>query len=148
MDQHSPKNEAAPFKLPEVQPERKDAEQVYESSANNANEESMAKSVEQNTNAKPLANPIQSTSPIAFDPLSLNNQSTSVDPKTPAKKIAVTDSLPANDIDLIEKAWVVKAKAIVAQTKNDPYEQSDEIKKIRDDYQSKRFNTNLKIDQE
>lgn len=52
----------------------------------------------------------------------------------------------ADDVDLIEKEWVERAKRIVEQTKNDPHQQSEELHATKDDYQLKRFNrdTNLK----
>jgi len=51
----------------------------------------------------------------------------------------------ADDLDLIEKEWVERAKRIVEQTRNDPYRQSEELHITKDDYQGKRFNrdTNL-----
>jgi hypothetical protein len=148
MDQFSGKNESAPFKLPEVQPDPKDIGQPFESAAKNTDEKSMAKAVEQNAVNNNLSNfGTQATSPIIANPLVLNDQSTTTQPTGTPKKIAVTDSLQANDAELIEKAWVAKAKTIVEQTRNNPYEQSNELNRIRDDYQSKRFK-NLKIDNE
>lgn len=151
MDQHSSKNEAAHFKLPEVHPEPKPTEPLYEVDSNNIAEHSMARAVEQNTVAKPMSSPpVQATVPVAVDPMPINDPSTMVNAgaTTSPKKIIVTDNLPARDVELIEKAWVIKAKQIVDQTKNDPYEQSDELNKIRNDYQSKRFHTNIKLDKE
>jgi len=52
--------------------------------------------------------------------------------------------LKAEDIDLIEKEWVLKAKAIVAQTHGDPYTQNKEINKIRAEYIKKRYNKDIK----
>lgn len=147
MDQFSSKNESAPFKLPEVQPDEKDAAQHFESAAKNTDEHSMSRAVEQNSISNALNSvAAQSTAPITIDPSVLQNGTTQT--TSSAKKIVVTDNLRANDTDLIEKAWVVKAKAIVNKTKDDPHEQTNEIKKIRDDYQSKRFQTNSKIDKE
>ncbi len=45
----------------------------------------------------------------------------------------------ADDVDVIEKAWVQKAKSIVSQTKADPYQQEEEVSKLQTDYQLKRF---------
>ena len=148
MDQFKPNQESASFKLPEVQTEESVQTPVFESGAKNINESSMSKAVEQNSMVSSLsdANTQAHTQPL-IDPLK-NIQSTKDQPTTTTHKIVVTDSLPANDIDLIEKAWVVKAKSIVDQTKNDPYEQSNELTKIRTDYQKKRFNINLKSDKE
>lgn len=46
----------------------------------------------------------------------------------------------ADDTDLIEKEWVMKAKQIVEQTKQDPYKQTKELHKFRADYMKKRYN--------
>lgn len=51
----------------------------------------------------------------------------------------------ADDADLIEKEWVVKAKAIVAQTKDDPHTQNKEMNKVKADYLKKRYNKDLKV---
>jgi hypothetical protein len=54
----------------------------------------------------------------------------------------------AEDVDLIEKEWVEKAKHIVAQTKNDPREQNLEMSKLKADYMKKRYDKDLEIDSE
>lgn len=51
----------------------------------------------------------------------------------------------ANDIDLIEKEWVLKAKQIVQHTYEDPYAQQAEISKMKADYMKKRYNKDVKI---
>lgn len=58
-----------------------------------------------------------------------------------------TAQLVADDSDLIEKEWVEKAKAIVAQTAHDPNLQSKEVNKIKVDYMQKRYNKQLKVDE-
>lgn len=56
-----------------------------------------------------------------------------------------TSSLTADDADLIEKEWVLKAKAIVLQTREDPREQSKQMSGIKADYLKKRYNKDLKV---
>lgn len=51
----------------------------------------------------------------------------------------------ADDVDLIEKEWVEKAKHIVEQTKHDPYQQNQEMTKMKADYLKKRYNRDLKV---
>lgn len=51
----------------------------------------------------------------------------------------------ADDADLIEKEWVIKAKAIVAQTKDDPHTQNKQMNKVKADYLKKRYNKDLKV---
>lgn len=66
---------------------------------------------------------------------------------TPATNLsnqpAITSPMIADDIDLIEKEWVDKAKQIVEHTKNDPYLQNEEITKFKRDYQKKRYNRDI-----
>lgn len=45
----------------------------------------------------------------------------------------------ADEVDVIEKAWVQKAKSIVGETKSDPYQQEEKVSKLQTDYQLKRF---------
>ncbi len=52
-------------------------------------------------------------------------------------------SLAASDGDLIEKEWVEKAKQIVNQTVDDPYQREDSVSKLRMDYLKKRFGREL-----
>lgn len=60
---------------------------------------------------------------------------------------AATTPVSADDHDLIEKEWVVKAKQIVAATKDDPYLQNRELNKFKADYLKKRYNKNLKLEE-
>ncbi len=51
----------------------------------------------------------------------------------------------ANDIDLIEKAWVQKAKAIVESTQGDPYLQNKQINRMKVEYIKKRYNKDIVV---
>jgi hypothetical protein len=51
----------------------------------------------------------------------------------------------ADDNDLIEKEWVIKAKEIVEKTKHDPHLQNQEISKVKANYLKKRYNKDLKV---
>lgn len=64
------------------------------------------------------------------------------DPAQPAQ-----DNTPAvaDDLDLIEKEWVDKAKQIVAETRNDPYMQNDKMSKYKADYIKKRYGMNIRV---
>ncbi len=59
----------------------------------------------------------------------------------PDTGLAVTDS------DKIEKQWVEQAKAVIAQTREDPYRQKNEISKIKADYIKKRFKKIIKVNE-
>lgn len=47
--------------------------------------------------------------------------------------------LVAADEDVIEKEWVDKAKKIIAETKDDPYQREQRIKKLQVEYLRKRY---------
>jgi hypothetical protein len=51
----------------------------------------------------------------------------------------------SDDSDLIEKEWVNKAKQIVEQTKDSPYQQSEELTVFKADYMKKRYNRAIKL---
>lgn len=52
----------------------------------------------------------------------------------------------ANDLDLIEKEWVEKAKSIVAQTRTDPHAQNNQMNSFKADYMKKRYGKDIKIE--
>jgi hypothetical protein len=63
--------------------------------------------------------------------------------------IPVNDAPPvADDTDLIEKEWVNKAKYIVEATRNDPHLMNKEMNKFKADYIQKRYNKQLKVDED
>lgn len=63
--------------------------------------------------------------------------------------VANTTVLPipavADDQDLIEKEWVNKAKQIVEKTRDNPYQQSQELTIFKNDYMQKRYNKIIKM---
>lgn len=59
--------------------------------------------------------------------------------------IVVPDT--AEDLDLIEKAWVQKAKDIVNSTQGDPYVQNKQLNKMKVEYVKQRFNKDIKYDE-
>lgn len=54
-------------------------------------------------------------------------------------------TLVADDADLIEKEWIIKAKSIVEQTKNDPRQQNIKMNTVKADYLKKRYNKDVKV---
>lgn len=54
----------------------------------------------------------------------------------------------AEDNDLIEQAWIDKAKAIVDRTREDPHQQNKEINRIKADYIKKRYNKDIKVSED
>lgn len=64
-------------------------------------------------------------------------------PAAPAKQddTSTDDAHPAiaDDVDVIEKEWVQKAKSIVDQHHDDPYKQEEEANKLQSSYLKKRY---------
>lgn len=56
--------------------------------------------------------------------------------------------MAADDADLIEKEWVLKAKAIVEHTKDDPHSQNYQMSRFKADYLKKRYNKDVKVSSE
>ncbi|MBI1856856.1 hypothetical protein HY003_00450 [Candidatus Saccharibacteria bacterium] len=56
-------------------------------------------------------------------------------------------SLPsvADDTNLIEKTWVIKAKEIVEKTKDNPYIQNQAMNIVKADYLKKRYGKDIKL---
>jgi hypothetical protein len=50
----------------------------------------------------------------------------------------------ADDVDVIEKAWVNKAKQIIENTKDDPHAQEEEFEKLQIEYHKKRYGRDIK----
>jgi hypothetical protein len=68
---------------------------------------------------------------------------------TPASDHATqqTTGVPliADDVDVIEKEWVDKAKKIVSSTKEDPHLQEKQVSELQADYLMKRYNKKIKL---
>ena len=56
-------------------------------------------------------------------------------------------SHPADDSERIEPVWVDKAKAVIAQTHDDPYQQKHQMSQVKAQYIQKRFNKQIKTDE-
>lgn len=54
----------------------------------------------------------------------------------------------ADDGDVIEKEWVMRAKQIVDKTRQDPYNQTKELHKFKAEYMQKRYNKTIKAVEE
>lgn len=55
--------------------------------------------------------------------------------------------LAADDVDVIEKEWVDRAKKILQDTKDDPYQKEHEVSRLQADYLQKRFGVQVKLPQ-
>ncbi|MEX2006815.1 MAG: hypothetical protein WD877_01410 [Candidatus Saccharimonadales bacterium] len=54
---------------------------------------------------------------------------------------------PTKEVDRIEKEWVDKAKAVVAQTQDDPHEQKHQMSKVKAAYVRQRFGKTIRTDE-
>ncbi len=63
-------------------------------------------------------------------------------PVSDDQTVVVTPATAADD-DLIEKEWVDRAKKIVSDTKNDPYQQENAVAALQKDYLKKRYGREL-----
>lgn len=84
--------------------------------------------------------------PVSAPPVDLPTDAAA---HVPAAVQVASSSTPAvaDDADLIEKEWVVKARQIVDQTKNDPYIQNQQMNQMKADYIKKRYNKDLKVEE-
>lgn len=76
---------------------------------------------------------------LPVPPLMQDNQVTS-DPRS-------QNPLVADDVDVIEKQWVDRAKKIIQETKDDPYQKEQEVSRLQADYLQKRFGVQVKLPQ-
>ncbi len=65
------------------------------------------------------------------------------DQTVPTSRALVATPEEAADSDLIEKEWVIKAKQIVEHTAEDPFQQQEELSKMKADYMKKRYNKDI-----
>lgn len=95
------------------------------------------------------AGPVTSADPQApaLPPVPASQTDASQTAPVPAPVAPADNPAIAEDVDLIEKEWVVKAKQIVEQTKHDPYKQNEEITKMKADYLKKRYNHDVKTNE-
>lgn len=84
----------------------------------------------------PTTQPLQQTQPV-------QNQQQVVS-QSDSSSTQLATPLIADDVDVIEKEWVDKAKQIVDRTKEDPYLQEKEVSKLQADYLAKRYNKKIK----
>jgi hypothetical protein len=61
----------------------------------------------------------------------------------PSVSVSVPTPDIADDGDIIEKEWVMKAKEIVARTRQDPHLQTKELHKFKAEYMKKRYNKTI-----
>lgn len=129
----NPSSEMGPYRAPEALQSPQNEEAVRPGQERLANQEAAASS---------SAQPPQVATVKALPQL----------PSLPSPQLAVgvstvktSSPLVAADEDLIEKEWVDRAKKIVLQTKDDPYNQEKEVSKLQADYLKKRYGKEIKV---
>ena len=63
----------------------------------------------------------------------------------PTAAVSIAAASNVNEPDLIEREWVVKAKQIVERTRDDPYQQSEQLTIFKADYMKKRYDKTIKV---
>ena len=97
--------------------------------------------------------PIEAVRPASAVSAALTGQVNPLIAKTAVDDAAtpnpVNSAAPAiaDDGDLIEQEWVIKAKLLVMRTSQDPYEQNKQLAAFRADYLQKRYNKTIKLNQ-
>jgi hypothetical protein len=66
------------------------------------------------------------------------------DPSAGNQPVVISAPPVADDVDVIEKEWVEKAKSIVEKTKTDPHQQTEEVNALKVDYLKKRYGKEIK----
>ena len=132
-------NVGQPMELPK--PEDKNSHELVATEADIVTEKSSAQQLEQGNASSQSPQQVVATS----------NQGTTL-PITPNGQDETQTTPPvsynpqiADDVDLIEKEWVEKAKIIVERTKNDPHQQNIAINKMKADYLQKRYQKDIKV---
>jgi len=97
-----------------------------------------------NTNESPL-NQTLSTAQVQNIDIPLNPNSTHDSSNVAQTTTNIVAPSTADDNDLIEKEWVIKAKRIVNSNRDTPYKQTQEINAFRADYMKKRYNKIIKL---
>ena len=72
-----------------------------------------------------------------------DNSSAQSTATTPQKQASTIPDL-ADDVDVIEKAWVDKAKQIISDTKDDPHAQEKAFEQLQIEYHKKRYGRDIK----
>jgi hypothetical protein len=141
MQSDSPEQDPS-FDVPKLQPEKaKDGEL----GGAQASEKASAMALEQGASLPTMQPSGGSDDPAGATPTSVQTDDEDDDSTVVQDFLAAALPPIADDVDLIEKEWVDKAKEIVDRTSHDPYLQNQEITKVKEDYLKKRYNKSIKL---
>jgi hypothetical protein len=68
-------------------------------------------------------------------------------PQDVATPVPTDPKAIAEDTERIEREWVDKVKHIIAGTQDDPFQQKDQMSRVKAEYIQKRFNKTIKTDE-
>ena len=94
--------------------------------------------------ASQSAQPSQSTQPMP-QPAAPASAQAQPEPAPANLSASPATNLIAEDVDLIEKEWVERAKDIVHKTKDNPYLQNQALTQMKVDYIKKRYNKDIQM---
>lgn len=126
----------SPENLPPVTPESGSLEPVE---SQPASQEVEGPKESANQNAGMPAQTIQAT-PVVSAPATDDD-----DKVVQAEPVTGDTPAIADDVDVLEREWVDKAKAIVEKTKDDPHVQNKEVSVLKADYMKKRYGKDIKL---
>lgn len=136
-----------------ILPEPYPVESISQNPENTQVQPAPASNPENNPNVSGEVNPEIMPQALAKQPAQQiqavqDPQTTAATPDPAQSTDASTDQsgnpLIADDVDVIEKEWVDRAKEVVNKTKEDPRQQEKEVSKLQADYLAKRYNKNIK----
>lgn len=70
------------------------------------------------------------------------------DDQTVAARTVPAHTLTDDNSNALDEEWVNKAKEIVDKTKDDPYQESRELSRVRADYLKTRYNKDIKASED
>lgn len=85
--------------------------------------------------------------PVVPDDIPAADTPTIAAPPDDASQSIQAHQTAIKDSDHIESEWVDKAKSIISQTQNDPYQQKYDMSKVKAEYIRKRFGKEIKTDE-
>lgn len=135
------------FELPAAQPTEQVGQALSEQRRDTMHEVQSAIAVEQGATGQATPQQASPLLPPGMAGQADDTQSSQLGDST-APVLTATSPQIADDNDLIEKEWVIRAKEIVAQTAHDPHLQNREMNKFKADYLKKRYNKEVKLSED
>lgn len=137
MEPQAPTPEAAPEQQP-ASPEANEAVSLEQIESKPAAQEKVGGKEGANQNSGMPLPAVQDT-PVATP--------TAEPPQddAPASTGSADSPLIADDVDVLEREWVDKAKSIVDKSKDNPYQQNKDVSALKADYMKKRYGKEIKL---